>query len=241
MKRLKMLAWTCLALIVMPVATDAATVLTFDDLPVQTYYGTIPNGYGGLQWYEFGIIKPENYPESPGGYLNGMISPRNVAFNAFATSDETTTGSIYVLDSVFDLHSAYLTAAWNDGLQITALGFLRGTLKYSSTYTLDSTSPTLVDFSYSGVDRVNFISSGGIWHGYGSGGGTQVAFDNLVVTVPEPSVPVLFLFGTAFVWMFSRRSELAIPCLDEAGHQTRCSAPGDGVVVDNRRSVAPGR
>ena len=205
MKPSIILAWTCLLPAFLPIVADAATLLTFDELPIQTYFGTVPNGYATLQWNQFGIIYPQNYPGNPGGYLSGMLSPSNVAFNAFVNSDGTTTGSIYTQNSVFDLDSAYLTAAWNDGLQMIALGFLGDTLTYSNSYTLSSTSPTFIDFNYDGIDRVSFISSGGTPHGYGSGGGTQVAFDNLVVTIPEPGTRTMFILGAALIWVVALR------------------------------------
>jgi hypothetical protein len=204
MKTSILLTCTNLIAAVLPMVANAATVLTFDDLPVSSYYSIVPNGYGGLQWYEFGIIDPQNYPMSPGGYLNGMVSARNVAFNAFGTSDGAMRGSIYLPTSRFDLNSAYLTAAWNDGLQMTALGFVGGSLTYSNTYTLTTTSPTLIDFNFLQIDRVDFISSGGTPHGYNAGG-TQVAFDNLAVTVPEPASAGLLGLGAALIYVVPRR------------------------------------
>jgi hypothetical protein len=138
-----------------------------------------------------------------------MVSSPNVAFNAYGNSDGTTTGSIYVLDSVFDIDSGYFTAAWNDGLQITALGFRGGTLTYSNTYTLSTTSPTLINFNYDGIDSVHFISFGGTPHDYGGGGGTQAVFDNLEVTVPEPATITMLLFGTVLLYGVTLRSTFA--------------------------------
>lgn len=180
----------------LPVVGKASTLLTFDDLPIQQYYGTVPNGYGGLQWTEFGIIQPQNYPINPGGYLAGMVSAPNVAFNAYVNADGSTTGSFYVANSLFDLDSAYLTAAWNDGLSVTVQGFVGTTMAYNNTYTVNTTVPTLINFDYIGVDRVDVISFGGTPHGYG-GGGTMVAFDNILVNVPEPSGVWLLAVGVA--------------------------------------------
>jgi hypothetical protein len=188
MKRLT--HWLILA-ICLPTVGKATTVLTFDDLPVTQYYGTVPNGYGGLQWSNFGIIQPQNYPENPGGYLAGMISSPNVAYNGYVNSDGTCTGSFYDTNGVFDLDSAYLTAAWGTPINVRVQGLIDNTLVYNNLYTVNETTPTFIQFNYTGIDTVNVIS-------YPSGSisiGDQVAFDNIAVNVPEPECATVFLFG----------------------------------------------
>ena len=179
-------------------AVNAQGLITFDDLLLQTYGRPVPNGYAGLQWNFFSVLEPQSYPGDPVGYLNGMVSPRHVAFNDYANSDGTTTGGFHSLGPVFDLNSAYLTAAWNDGLQVQVSGFVGGLLKYSSAYTLNTTAPTLVNFNFLGIDRVEFISYGGIPHLNPGGGGTQTAIDNLSITIPEPKTISLLVLGASF-------------------------------------------
>ena len=58
----------------------------------------------------------------------------------------------------FNLFSAYLTAAWNDNLQLEAKGYTNGVLIYDNTYTLSATNPTLINFNYLGVTEVDFTS-----------------------------------------------------------------------------------
>lgn len=182
-------------------ATNPQSLITFDDLVLQSYGGPIPNGYAGLNWDNFGVLDPQAFPGDSVGYLNGMVSPRHVAFNAYANSDGTTTGGFHNIGSIFDLNSAYLTAAWNDGLQVEALGFIGGVLTCSNTYTLNTASPALVNFNYLGIDTVEFISYGGVPHGNPGFGGTQTAIDNLAITVPEPEATSLLLFGACFTVM----------------------------------------
>ena len=91
----------------------------------------------------------------------------------------------------FDLTSAYFTAAWNDGLTIVATGYRGGLQVASKTFLVNSVTPTLEVFNFSGIDTVNFMSFGGTNHGY-NGGGTHFAMDNLLINgntnvVPEPS------------------------------------------------------
>lgn len=181
-------------------SSNAQELITFDDLTLSTYGGPIPNGYAGFEWDSFGALDPQSYPSDPVGYLSGMVSPRQVAFPAYVGSlDGPTTGGFHSSGSVFDLNSAYLTSAWNDGLQVEVLGFVRGQLTYSSAFTLDTTGPTLVNFNYLGIDRVTFSSQGGIPHGNPGGGGSHMVIDNLVVTIPEPSTVSLLLLGAGLM------------------------------------------
>ena len=79
------------------------------------------------------------------------------------------------MQGTFDLDSAYLTAAWRDGLQLeviawgvnflpvdvaSPLGFQAGPL-YDNVYTLSMTHSTLINFDFKGITQVEFITSGG--------------------------------------------------------------------------------
>ncbi len=159
-------------------------ILTFDDLSWSGYvYEQIPNGYGGLQWNNFFVLNTAQELSSFGrnGEVNGVVSPPNVAFNGGGAA-------AFISDGSFNLNSAYLMAAWNDGLQVEVQGFVGDTLTFDNTYTVGTQGSTLINFNYVGVDEVNFISSGGVPHGFGFGAGTQFGMDNLSITlVPEPS------------------------------------------------------
>ena len=196
MKSLSFYLLCCLGSLPTVTVSNAQGLITFDDLSLQTYGGPIPNGYAGLEWDNFGVLDPRRYPGDSVGYLNGMVSPGHVAFNAYAKADGTVTGGFHSSSGLFDLHSAYLTAAWNDGLQVNVHGFVGGVLTYSGDYSLSTTGPTLVNFNYLGIDTVEIISFGGTPHGNPGGGGTQTAIDNLVITVPELK-PIAFLLLAA--------------------------------------------
>jgi hypothetical protein len=165
-------------------------IITFDDLDPATlpggdavYEAPIPNGYGGLQWNNFWVL---NVPlqSVASGYQQGLISPNNLAFNNRANP-------AMFSDGLFNLNSAYLTAAWNDGLHVEVQGFVGAMMVYDNTYIVNTTGPTFVNFNYLGVNAVNFISSGGVPHGY-AGVGTHFAMDNMSITlVPEPSAIAL--------------------------------------------------
>lgn len=163
-----------------------ATVLTFDDLaggaPSDTILQIVPNGYGGLNWYNFAVLNTSSLPATY-GYRTGTVSPENVAFNPFG--DPASISS----PNAFDLNSAYLTAALNldTPLQIEVQGFVGNTLTYDHTYTVNRFAPTLINFNYTGVDQVKFISSA-----------QEFAMDNLTVSaVPEPTTCAFWSVGAA--------------------------------------------
>src|SRR5438876_10553464 len=88
-----------------------STLLTFDDLSPGTDTLLIPNGYGGLTWSNFyaynGTLAQPAY-----GYFKGIVSTANVALNGFADP------SGFSSSSLIDLNSAYMTAAFDYGLQV---------------------------------------------------------------------------------------------------------------------------
>jgi PEP-CTERM motif len=175
------------SLIVAGIAASARAqteLITFDDLPIPSgAIGTIPNGYNGLQWSNFGVHASLGF--TPSGYVNGVVSAKNTAFNLNGTP-------AFISDGALNLNSAYLTGAWNNGLQVEVQGFVGAALTYDNIYTVNETGPTLINFNYLGVDQVNFISSGGTPVPGLAGAGVQFVMDNLSVTlVPEPSTLAL--------------------------------------------------
>ncbi|BAZ52571.1 hypothetical protein NIES4103_52350 [Nostoc sp. NIES-4103] len=165
-----------------------AAILTFDDIAPIPVLSAIPDGYGGFTWNNFYYLNGSDSIYSDTGYDNGRVSGDYVSFNGFGNQ-------AIVSDSVFDFNSAYLTAAWNDGLSVTVEGLNNGTALYSKTVVVDTTNPTLVNFDFFGVDELRFSSSGGVQPDYllDQGGGTQFALDNFTfdetaTTVPEPTL-----------------------------------------------------
>src|SRR5207249_10764070 len=75
--------------------------------------------------------------------------------------------------SLFDLNSAYLTAAFVEGLQIRVQGFVGTSVVYDNTYVASTNAPTLIDFNYFGIDNIRFVSMPS----------SQFVMDNLGVTV----------------------------------------------------------
>lgn len=166
-----------------PVVSTDSNLITFDDLPTTTsgaagHYGTYgsdtPLNYKGYQWSYFGIYQGVN--TIPSGFYQGAVSPKNVAFNNL--------GQVaYIKNTTsFNLTSAYMTAAWNDNLQLTVEGYLSDKKIYSKVYTLSASSPTLVNFNFNGVDKVSFAATGGTQHSGYQQAGSQFAIDNVSIT-----------------------------------------------------------
>src|SRR5262249_39790818 len=153
-----------------------AAVLTFDDLPGD---GSSPNTYGGVKWPQaWGVLDAVSYGagNGPNGYTAGMVSANNVAYvgeGADALITSITAGT------KFNFNSAYLTAAWEDGLPVRVIGSFLGATLYDNTYTLSASAPTLINFGYTGVDSVEMVITGpGTHHAGYASSGTQWLMDN---------------------------------------------------------------
>jgi hypothetical protein len=115
-------------------------------------------------------------------------------------------------DTVFNLNSAYLHSVWNDGLQVHVIGSVAGLTTYDHTYTLNAsaTEPTLINFDYLGVDRVQFIPSGGTPF-YTNFNGPYFAMDNVNVdlvqlfAVPEPGTWLAAAFALGVIGFSQRK------------------------------------
>jgi PEP-CTERM motif len=156
---------------------DTTTTITFDELDPGGDYSLIPDSYHGLQWNNWGVIDGW---DSVGGYENGVISKNNVAFAPYGDP------SSIDYSSSFNLVSAYMTASWQDGLQLEVKGLFNDIATYGNTYTLNETGSTLINFNYMGIDEVDFqvLSAQ-----------QQYVMDNLVLSIPVPEPSTLALFG----------------------------------------------
>jgi hypothetical protein len=161
-----------------------AVVVTFDDIPNSGYGSPISNGYAGLNWDNFGVLNTLNIPS---GYQNGTVSKSNIAYNGAGYSALINLAG----GGTFDFNSTYLTAAWNNGLNILVEGFLGVNTLYSTIVNVDTTSPTKFDFNFLGIDQLKFTSYGGSNAGY-NGSGTHFAVDNLAYNEPVPE-PITIL------------------------------------------------
>jgi len=179
------------------------TLITFDDLP-DTTSAAIPNGYNGLNWVSFHTLDPVlTYGSHPNGYQAGLVSPDNVAYDSGGSS------ASIISTLPFNFISAYLTAAWNDNLQVEVMGYVGTTLTYDNTYLLSATAPTLINFNYLGVDEVYFNPFGGTPHPGYNGTGEQFVMDNLTMSVPEPSSEAMIMLGATLLLSWCARRQNA--------------------------------
>lgn len=178
-----------------------AAVLTFEGLTLDSQ---ISDGYGGFTWNNMYVLSGTNYVNS--GYYNGVISPNNVAYNAYAQTAYVTS----VVD--FDFNGAYFTGAWNDGLNINVLGFNNGIQLYDSTIIVSAFTSMFYNLSFQGVDELRFTSFGGTDVPNFSGDGAHFAMDNFtyndVSAVPEPSTVLLLGAGLLGAAMVGRRKRV---------------------------------
>jgi hypothetical protein len=207
MRRHIIAAMMGLAVLLLSSGDALADVLSFEDLTLAYYYGTaVPHSYHGLQWDNwYGANIPlyfRDFGVSGGAYPNALVSGNWVAYDGGANPP----AQISLSEGTFNLNSVYMTAAWNDGLQVEVQGFVGAKLAYDNSYTLNTSGPTLLTLDYRGVSMVNFIPSGGIpnpVYASGGGGGENFAVDNLNITVvPEPSA--VSLVGLAAMLMLCR-------------------------------------
>jgi hypothetical protein len=164
-----------------------AVVITFDDIALVPGENYIQNGYGGLNWDNFAVTDPiaghyENNPNAI-GWINGIVSPNTVAYNAFADP-------AYVRGADFDFIGAFFTAGWNVNNTLTIEGYNHGVLVGATTTVIHNTGPLFVAANLLHVDEVKFSTTI-----------NQFAMDNAEFTVrnlvqtPEPSILMMFSSG----------------------------------------------
>lgn len=171
-------------------APAGATVIGFDDLRASD--DPIADGYAGLQWRNLYVLDPSTAPVS--GYTNAVVDGRQAAYSGFDDAAE-----IGGLSDGYVLQSGWFTAAFNDGLTITAKGYRGDELIHELSFVVDTNAPTQQTFDWRGVTRVSFAGSGGTDRFFDMSG-TNFAVDAVqVAAVPEPATWALMVLGFASV------------------------------------------
>jgi hypothetical protein len=158
-----------------------AEVINFDDLPVDGGVHQLLDGYQGFHWTNFYVLNAKDFTDlsymGPNGYLNGLVSGPNVAYNGYGSP-------ALVNNGLFNFNSAYFNAAWNDGLEITVTGKLGASIVAVKTFTVDTAGPATPEVfnGFNGIDELDFQATGGTHHAGYNGQGTHFVMDNFDVT-----------------------------------------------------------
>ena len=174
------------------ISTQAA-VITFDDLP-PTELDAIPNGYQGFNWGSSHMVSVNYFHQDllpATGFENGVVSGDYAAFNFLATTS-TITGD------VFDFNGAYLTAGWNDGLNIEVTGFLNNLALFTKIVVVSTQQAQWFDFDFPGINSLSLRAWGGTSMD-GTAGDDFFIMDNFTINestpVSESSLLALLLLG----------------------------------------------
>jgi len=130
-------------------------VTTFDDLSSTTKFVDINSPYNGFEWKGFYVLHKDH--DMGEGLHNGTVSGDYAVYTGYEYVSTITS----VGHADFNFSGAYLTAAWQDTVEITINGYLEDELgifklKYSDTVTLIKEAPAWYDLNYSGIDRISF-------------------------------------------------------------------------------------
>lgn len=178
-------------------APAQATIVGFDSGITEGYDGEgfVPNGYAGLNWNSFVAVNATPYVAAY-GYMNGITYG---VVSAPAVAIGVTSSSSFSSSAAFSLVNLYMTAVWNNGLNVNIDGYLNGNLVDNYVATLDGTAPLLITLDWGDVDNVVFTPSGGTNAGFGNSG-VQFAIDNVTIGTPfdAPEPLTLSIFSAGF-------------------------------------------
>lgn len=174
------------------VSQGYAGLITFDDYSSNPTIDSIANGYKGFNWNNVWVAN-KNYAGFAGtGFANGAVSGNYTGFNGFGSPAEITSSTL------FDFKDVYLTGGFNPGT-VTFQGFQGSTLLYTQSFNVNISTPQLVAFNFTSINRLRFGSTGG-----------HFAMDNLtlnpvVAAVPEPTSFALLGIAATFTLGAVRR------------------------------------
>lgn len=216
-------AMLALAITAATTGAQAATVLDFEGIPFTQFqanwngYGlynthfTMTPGYGNMTWStDFRIIKAAGFTTrglgAPvgNGIEGGLHSGEWVAINGGAAPV-----SFKSFDGKnFNLETAYMAAAWYDGLEVVIEGWRDGVKVYEKNTGGLGFDEELVTFNWTNIDEVRFASVDGTGTAIDNQSTYNHAFvldDLRLNSVPEPMSAALLLAGAAGLGLVRRR------------------------------------
>ena len=191
--RKSLLVLSCLSLSLMLGAGSSfasPSTFGFDTL---TPFTTPPSGYAGITTWNGSFQVVNDTCCGASGYANGNVSPNNEIYDLGGLPAQFGANG----DPTFTLDSFFVTASWNDGMNLSIIGLLNGVQVGSDNVnlTINTAGPLFASLNWAGVNEVDFVSSGGVNHGY-NGSGTHFVIDDLTVNnTPEPASMVLLGSG----------------------------------------------
>ncbi len=171
-----------LSISLLNISSAVAETVNFEDLdPIWSDHVSVAPGYAGLNWVNFisFYVGPLNDAGDQTGYVTGTSG-------AFAVFNDSGLPTEFSSDKPFTLVSAYLTAAWLEGMEITVDGYLDEKLVKTVTVTVSPAASQLFTFDFKGVNRVTFTPSGGTSVKGFAGDGTFFVMDNLEIADDTP-------------------------------------------------------
>ena len=195
----------CVSLLLFVVVAGAdAALLNFDDITTE-YDGTVQE-YGGFSWININVLHKDYFKDNfniNSGFENGVASGEYIAVNDYAR-----TATVTSENGPFDFEGTFLTAAWNNGLNITVAAKLDGMEKYNQTVIVDVDCKTWFDFDFFGINELEISSSSGTnaelgWRGQ------HFVMDDFTFTefqqIPIPPTLLLLCSGLIGIAGFRRK------------------------------------
>ncbi|CAF1308486.1 unnamed protein product [Adineta steineri] len=153
---------------------EPSSLITFDDIKNINASGIpIPNGYGGLSWGNGMTFNGLN-SSSGTGYTTGVVSPPNLAYDAFGNDIVITNATT----KTFTINSFYSCAVWYDNITLEMTGTREGTTLYTKSVQLFMRNRTFIELNWSDIDSIN-LNSVCFW----CCGAKHFTMDNLCVTL----------------------------------------------------------
>jgi hypothetical protein len=157
-------------------------VLTFDDIAITNNikYGSIPNGYGGLNWTNALYMNTtwEKVTYGWNGYATGLTSG---IFDGFNSNGQQMAISTPV-GQYFTMNSISLSAAWRNNLVLTMKATRSNVSVYETVIILQVASKTVLSsLKWSMIDKVTLI--GGTPYPNLNGNAEQFVFDDIDITM----------------------------------------------------------